>query len=259
MFINNIFLKMIYNLMLVGMPQTANNPINKNILYAPFNVNEKSTYINYKLNTQQVNQISDILKKKNNLKLIPTSLFDYQYENKDYYLSINIYNCTSPIFDFFINEPATRCEINTYVVNRNEVKGTLIMDYISNILSMDADKIFKAPGKIMFKNQDNKLYGKAKNKNIDLDFNIDIKYKNPKIKPILSDSLIIKTENIFYNSGIYDKVYFDSTFLKNNIIICNNHDINFKFYDIEFNNIHSVFYFEKNINFIGGMWYNIFQ
>ena len=133
------------------------------------------------------------------------------------------------------------------------------MDYISNILSMDADKIFKPPGKIMFKNKDNKLYGKAKNKNIDLDFNIDIKYKNPKIKPILSDSLIIKTENIFYNSGIYDKVYFDSTFLKNNIIICNNHDINFKFYDIEFNNIHSVFYFEKNINFIGGMWYNIFQ
>ena len=48
------------------------------------------------------------------------------------------------------------------------------MDYISNILSMDADKIFKAPGKIMFKNQDNKLYGKAKNKNIEFNVSVSI-------------------------------------------------------------------------------------
>lgn len=255
MFINNNLLRFVYNLLLVGMPQMANNPINKNILHAPFNVNEMSTYINYRLDNEKINSINKILKKHNNFNLIPASIIDDQ--EKDYFLSINIYNCTSPIFSFLSEEPATRCEINTYVVDKNQLKGTLIIDYISNIISMDADNIFKLPNTISFNKIDNKLFGNAKNNNIDLNF--DINLENHKYLSKLSNSLIDKTENIFYNSGVYDKLYFDSTLLKNTIVNCNDFNINFKFYDILFDKVDSVFYFENKINFVGGMWYNIFD
>ena len=41
-------------------------------------------------------------------------------ENASYYISVNIYNCTSPLFSLFTNKPVTRCEINTYVSNEKE-------------------------------------------------------------------------------------------------------------------------------------------
>ena len=46
MFIPNQFLRFFYNFMLSGMPVLTVNPINKNILHAPFLVNSYSTYIN---------------------------------------------------------------------------------------------------------------------------------------------------------------------------------------------------------------------
>ena len=50
--INNAnFLKFFYNALLTGMPSLTYNPFNKNILHSPFNVNEYSTYINYRLNS----------------------------------------------------------------------------------------------------------------------------------------------------------------------------------------------------------------
>lgn len=255
MFVNNDFIRFIYNLMLVGMPQMTNNPINKNVLHAPFIVNEMSTYINYRLDIEKINSINNILKKDSNFNLIPTSIIDD--EKKDYFLSINIYNCSSPLFSFLSKEPATRCEINTYVIDKNKLKGTLIIDYISNIISMDADNIFKLPELISFNKINNKLLGSAQNKNIDLNFNINLDNNNYISK--LSNSLIDKTEKIFYNSGIYDKLYFDSTLLKNTIVNCKDFNVNFKFYDILFDKVDSVFYFENKIDFVGAMWYNIFD
>ena len=64
MFINNNFLKLFYSALLTGMPSLTYNPINKNILHAPFTVNEYSTYINYKLNDYQIDSINNYLKKK---------------------------------------------------------------------------------------------------------------------------------------------------------------------------------------------------
>ena len=62
--INNNFLKIFYNALLTGMPGLMNNPINKNILHAPFIVNAGSTYINYKLEDFQINKINDFLETK---------------------------------------------------------------------------------------------------------------------------------------------------------------------------------------------------
>ena len=71
--------------------------------------------------------------------------------------------------------------------------------------------------------------------------------------------LVKYSDNIFYNCGLYDKLYYDSSLIENNIINCYENDVKFNFLDLQFDQVHSVFYFEKNINFIGGMWSNIFK
>ena len=143
MLVNTNLLKLFYNVLLTGLPSISSNPINKNTLVAPFVVDSGSTYINYKLDKNQYEKLSDhLLKTTNNLKLRPIYIFksnkksDMDILKKEYYLSINIYNCTSPIFNFLSKDPITRCEINTYVINEKGEIGTLIMDYTSNILSI---------------------------------------------------------------------------------------------------------------------------
>lgn len=257
MYIPNNLLKLFYNFMLSGMPSLMSNPINKNILHAPFLVNSYSTYINYRLDNKQYNKINDyLMEQNNNFNMMDTAII--KKTDKEYYLSINIYNCTSPIFDFLTNEPATRCEINTYVVDKNNVKGTLIIDYVSNILSLDPDNLFKCAGNINFKKEKEKMIGYAKNKNIDLEFDYNIK-RNVVSTQRVSSKLLKFTDVIFYNCGIYDKLYYDSSLIENNIINCYENNVKFHFLDMEFTDIDSVFYFEKDINFIGGMWENIFK
>ena len=186
--------------MLGGMPSLMSNPINKNILHAPFLVNSYSTYINYRLTNKQYNKINDyLIEKNNNFSMMDTAII--KKTDKEYYLSINIYNCTSPIFDFLTNEAATRCEINTYVVDKNNIKGTLIMDYVSNILSLDPDNLFKCAGDVNFKKEKEKMIGYAKNKNIDLEFEYNIK-RNIVSTQRVSSKLLKFTDVIFYNCGI---------------------------------------------------------
>jgi hypothetical protein len=101
--INTKVLKVFYNALLTGMPSLTYNPYNKNPLHAPFQVEKYSTYINYKLDENQFNKIENYLyKKTNDLKPVPTLILDREADSeKEYILSINIYNCTSPIFNFF--------------------------------------------------------------------------------------------------------------------------------------------------------------
>ena len=242
--------------MLFNMPSLTSNPINKNILHAPFLVNSYSTYINYRLNNIQYEKIKNhFIKNDNNFNMLDTSLL--KEANEEYFLSINIYNCSSPIFDFLTDGPATRCEINTYVVDNNDLKGTLIMDYVSNVLSLDPDNLFKKIGIIKFEKIDDVISGYAINDNFNLKFDYNIENHIEEHK--LSSKLIRFTDVIFYNCGIYDKLYYDSSLIENNIINCFQNNVEFHFLDLEFKNVHSLFYFEKNINFIGGMWNNIFE
>lgn len=255
MYISNKFLKIFYNFMLSGMPILLNNPINKNILHAPFIVEPYSTYVNYKLNAEQYNIINKILKKNDNFEILPTTITDES--KKDYFLSINIYNCTSPLFDYINNDFSTRCELNTYVIDKkNNLKGTLIIDYVSNMLSLDPDHLFKKKGNIKFYKKNNKIFGMANNNNFNLKFNFDYSKNTNNNK--LSSSLIKYTDAIYYNCGLFDKLYYDSSLTDNNVIICNDNHIKFKFMNIEFDKVDSVFFFENKINFVGGLWKNIF-
>ena len=263
MFINTVFLKFFYSALLTGLPSISYNPFNQNTLHAPFIVNEGSTYINYKLNKEQFNQINNYLETKtNNLKLQKISILKENEikesigNSDDYYLSINIYNCTSPIFSFLSNDPATRCEINTYIKTKNEEDiGTLIMDYTSNLLSVDPDNIFKKSCKTKFLKSKNTLSCAAYSDNIffELEYDFNNILKTQEIKP----KLVKYSDKIFYNNGLYDKLYYDSSLIHNHLQIPYYFNIQFKFMGIEFDTPHSIFFFKDKINFVGGMWENL--
>jgi hypothetical protein len=272
MLIDNFFLKFIYNGFLTGMPSILNNPFNKNTLYSPFIVKEYSTYFNYKLDNENYIKIQNLISNNNNnnnnnnnFELIKTNIFnsyidiDNDYDSKDdefdYYLSINIYNCTSPLFDFISNDNIIRCEINTYVTDKVN-DGTLIIDYASNKLSLDPDNLFKKPDVVNFIKNDDIISGSAFNKNFNLKFNYSI---NNYVKREISSKLISLTDIIFYNCGIYDKVYYDSNLINNELIKCLNYNIKFDFYDLNLTKLDSVFFFKNEITFLGGLWKNLYQ
>lgn len=262
MLVNTNLLKLFYNVLLTGLPSISSNPINKNTLVAPFIVDSGSTYINYKLDKNQYEKLSDhLLKTTNNLKLRPIYIFksnkksDMDILKKEYYLSINIYNCTSPIFNFLSKDPITRCEINTYVINEKGEIGTLIMDYTSNILSMDPDNIFKMPNPTKFENDNNilKCHSYSETINLELQYDCNNIISNEKI----NNKMVQYSDKIFYNNGIYDKLYYDSSLIHNKLLIPYYYNIKFNFNGIEFNEPESIFFFEDKLNFVGGMWDNL--
>ena len=256
MWIPKLALKVFYNSMLLGLPTVTYNPLNKNsVFHAPVKIDSTSTYINYKIPQDKFNIINRYIKSYNkDLSLIPTRI---ACDQADYYISINIYNCTSPIFNSVTKEPVTRCEINTYVVNEKGEEGTLIMDYTSNFLSLDPVNIFKKRGICDFKKDRNRYKLYAKNKNFELNGKfLRDEYKDFGI--ILNKKIIAHTDNIFYLNGICDKLYYDSSLVKSSIRLPNNiGEIRFRFLDIDFNNIDSIFYFAEPLNFVGAIWSNI--
>ena len=254
-------LKFFYNALLTGLPSITYNPYNKNILHAPFCVNKFSTYINYCLDDNQVNLINNYLDENtNNFKLVKTKILDDE-KPSNYYLSVNIYNCSSPIFNFLSEEPVTRCEINTYVVDEKGVLGTLIMNYDSNILSLDPDNLFKKSVKdsISFKKFNPYILGEVHGSNYDLKFNYNTEYRMYYYSRKVDSKLIKYSDNIFYNCGLYDKLYYDSSLIHNNVMKCNTNNVEFTFLNVKFENPESVFYFSQPINFVGGLWFNIYN
>jgi hypothetical protein len=63
MLINKGILKFVYTALLTGMPSLTYNPINKNILHAAFDVNQYSTYLNFRLNDNEINTITKFIEK----------------------------------------------------------------------------------------------------------------------------------------------------------------------------------------------------
>jgi hypothetical protein len=257
MLINKGILKFIYSALLTGMPSLTYNPINKNILHAAFDVNQYSTYLNFRLNDNEINTITKFIEKNNDdFEIAKVELLQNR-DDKDYFLSVNIYNCSSPIFSFIDENYVTRCEINVYVYNKNDEKSTLILDYTSNQLSLDPENLFKPGKEIIFKKQDNIITGLASNKNFKLKFNYD--YQSRLVNTKLSKDIIKSTDKIYYNNGIYDKVYYDSTLIDNEIVCCEDFNIEFHFLGLAFSHIDSVFYFKNKINFVGGLWFNLYD
>ena len=207
-------LKIFYKAMLTGIPALIANPYNNNRLITPCTIKAGSTYINYRLNEDQKNTIQSYI--GDDLKLIPTTLsYTEALSDKPYYLSINIYNCTSPIFKFVSDDEITRCEINTYIKNNNNESGTLILDYTSNKGSIDPVVAYQFPNELIFHHHINKpqstviTYGSTNGNNIKLSFSY-LKTQFDKLFNI-DNSLIKLTDNIFYRNGIIDKLYYDKS------------------------------------------------
>ena len=191
--------------------------------------------------------------------LLPIYSNTLQDETKDYYLSLNIYNCSSPIFNTITQEQVTRCEINTYVVNNKNEVGTLIMDYTSNLISVDPDHIFKksCPTKF-FKNQSNNIIlCSAYSDNIMFDLEYD--YENILSEEKINNKMVQYSDKIFYNNGVYDKLFYDTSLLHNELMVPRYFSLNFKFKGMEFSNPESIFFFKDKLNFVGGLWDNLYD
>ena len=252
--VNKKLLKFIYSGLLCTVPQYSMNPMNQNRILAELNIKPYSTYINYKLNDDQVKLLNNYVKNyTNELDLVPIKLSKYDYSN--YYLSINMYNATSPIM--MTNKDIIRCELNTYVKTKDGTLGTLILDYVSNTLSMDPVNIFKKSiKKIKFQNNydTNELFVDS----LEDDIYLKLKYKLTSDEFYISDKLVEFTDLAYYKNGVADKVYYDSTLgsadTKYGDLIPKSI---FKYRGLEFSYPDSVFYFDNSLNFIGSVWYNL--
>ena len=64
---------------------------------------------------------------------------------------------------------------------------------------------------------------------------------------VANEKLIKYTDKIFYNNGLYDKLYYDSSLINNKIIDLKKFNVKFTFFDLELTDIHSIFYFKEDI------------
>lgn len=258
MIINPRFLlKTLFKTITLTMPNVMYNPLANNRLYVPIDIKPHSTYINFKLNTEQVNNLNHYINSFNeSISLVPIRL----YENKpaNYFLSVNIYNSTSPVF--MTDDNIVRCELNTYVMDETGTKGTLILDYMTDGPSMDPISLFKKNEylkKLVFnKNNDDtfNIFCKSYLSDIYLCLNFSTNGVYPRK---LSADLLEYTDNIFYKNGILDKVYYDNTLINPVIMGVKLKNFKFVYKDMILDDLDSVFYFKNNLNFVGSMWDNL--
>lgn len=241
-------LRFIYRGFMTGMPFVVYNPYRDINFHAPFSIAPNSLYINYKLTEYEKNTIEqEINSYGEDFTIMPIKMkYD---EDPDYYLSLNIYNCTSPLF--LNDDGMTRFEINTYV-NNGKQNGTIIIDYLSNALSMDPVNIFKDRSSILY-SKDTIVGSDYKNISINCSLNIKIEEKPFKI----GDDLVYFSDNIFYKNGIYDKLFYDTSLINAEYKFPGIRFINFTFMSLNFTRPDSVFYFKNKINFAGSMWHNL--
>tara|TARA_A100001015_G_scaffold319821_1_gene444025 strand:+ start:511 stop:1341 length:831 start_codon:yes stop_codon:yes gene_type:complete len=269
-------LKFVYNGLLTGLPIITYNAYTKNNFMCEFNVKPYSAYLNYKLDDYQAFKIKKIFGfEENGFEMEKISI--KKNEKPNYYLSVNIYNCTLPIIP---NKDVTRLEINTYVKNNDSI-GTMILDYSSNQLSMDPVNIFKRSSDLRYNLTEESIFNL---------FNLELKdsvlqpktskvkhcsissdSKNFLFKSKFSDSLekdnifeidedLIKySDNIYYSNGVYDKLYYDSTLTFQDVFKPLLIKSVFNFYNMTFDNPESIFIFKNKISFSGSIWKNIYD
>lgn len=217
----------------------------------PFLVLPKSTYVNIRLTDSQVNFLADYIRQYTT-QYVPTTL-SLTADEPAHYLSVNIYNCTSPLF---LNRPITRCEINTYVCNTETGEiGTMILDYSSNGISMDPVDGFRwpIPGTRFQEKTGLWIEAAAKDEsgNMDLFFKYDPSFQKD---GGLTRDLIRFTDTIYYKNGRCDKLYYDSSLVQAEIVRVENWQEGFRFQykgmNFGVNQVEEVFYFRNPIRFI---------
>jgi len=268
-------LRFVYNGILTGMPLFTYNPITKTPLHVPFTICSHSTYINYELSSSQRHVLNHYIQSYDpTMEINPIKMLSHETKSIPY-LSINVYNCSSPIF-FNDNEEITRFEINTYVRKWNSKTqtfdyGTVILDYTSNSLSMDPVQLFKQKQDVVFdfpKEKKGPTFVRSQSLKDDLFFRLSFtpsyfssrdKIKN-KDNLELHEDLIQYSDVIYYKNGIYDKLYYDSSLVQAQIEAPFMFHYNeFVYKDLELHEPKHIFYFKKPISFVGSMWENIFS
>jgi hypothetical protein len=275
------FLKFIHSGLLTGMPSLIYNPYSKTSFNIPLTISENSIYLNFRLSPQFSDYLDNYVRNySDSLSIVPVCLFPEEEATK--YLSINIYNCSSPAF-LNRNKETLRCELNTYVKDEKTGKyGTLILDYLSSGLSMDPINIFKLPpprsdGALFY----NIIHQDPCNPQVPTNISIDCRSTKDKINlnlklcvnklkeasVLTSKDLVKFSDYIYYKNGIYDKLFYDdslvnarikSPFFDVNVDIDDDSNSFFFVYkDLFFKKIDSIFYFENQINFVGSIWENI--
>jgi hypothetical protein len=234
------FLKFIHGGLLTGMPSLIYNPYTKTPFNIPLTISEESIYLNFKLTQQYSEYLDDyITKYSEDLSIVPVCLFPEEEATK--YLSVNIYNCSSPAF-LNGNKQTLRCELNTYVKDKRTGKyGTLILDYLSNDLSMDPVNLFKPPPShtdgavvynIIYQNpyhphhpsqpthpsrphrsyQTKKLHIDCRSKRDKIKLSLKLCVDKMKEVTIVTSRELVKfSDYIYYKNGIYDKLFYDDT------------------------------------------------
>ena len=253
------FLKFIHSGLLTGMPSLLYNPFTKLSLNVPLTIDPNSLYINFKLSQKESSYINEYIKKQSSLELVPISLFPN--EEATNYLSVNIYNCTSPVF-LNDNVKTARCEINTYVKDREGKRGTVILDYLSNGLSMDPVNIFKQKDKTNYiKTDKSNFLINCESSRADKNILLNLKFSSinaTKFK--LNKQLTKYSDYIYYKNGIYDKLYYDNTLVDAvTLAPFKYNDFEFNYKDLSFKRFDSLFYFNESIMFVGSMWNNIYK
>ena len=222
---------------------------------APFNVNKYSTYVNFKLDKSQVEYLDNYIHEySDTLKLAPISLSPFQMP--EYLLSVNFYNCSSTLF-LNNEQDVTRFELNTYVRDKDNNLGTLIVDYCSNSLSLDPVDLFKSKDNVSFVRTNDTIKIDVNNEKIR--FSIDYNYLETR-KHKISRSFIKYTDNIFYKNGVCDKLYYDSSLINSDTRTPSKPArFKFNYKDLVFEKIHSIFYFNNNLRFICNIWDNFYS
>ena len=251
------FLKFIHSGLLTGMPSLLYNPYTKLSLNVPLTIQPNSLYINFKLSETESTYINDFIRKQSSLELVPIRLFPN--EEATNYLSVNIYNCTSPVF---LNEnvKTTRCEINTYVKDNKGNHGTVILDYLSNSLSMDPVNIFKRKDKTNYtETSKNTFLINCQSRTENIFLNLQFSTINS-TEFQLNQQLTKFSDYIYYKNGIYDKLYYDNTLVDAVTLAPFYYDkFKFGFFDLSFEHFDSLFYFNESIVFVGSMWDNLYK
>ena len=225
-------LKFIQSGLLTGMPSLIYNPYTKTPLNIPLTVSEGSIYLNFRLTAQYSDYLQKYINKYDEkLCVVPVCLLSNEESSK--YLSVNVYNCSSPAF-LNGNKETLRCELNTYVQDKESGKyGTLILDYLSTDLSMDPVNLFKFPPsrrdgvvkyEILYDDQCNPhdphrdfyqtkklcIDCSSKKDKIKLSLRLCVNKLN-EVKISTSEELVKFSDYIYYKNGIYDKLYYDDT------------------------------------------------
>lgn len=250
------FLKNFYRFMMVGLPQYVYNPISNNNFLAQLSVQPYSTYVNFKLDEYQVDYLNRYIKEySDDLTIVPLKISKYEFPS--YYINVNVYNCTSPIL--MDNKNIVRCELNTYVKNSDGTLGTVILDYISDGISLDPINLFKKANRISFSRENGYNIIDCTSIRQQIDLQLSYSVLNGE-EFTMSKELIDYTDNIYYKNGIMDKIYYDSSLTRAKIretnFISNFH---FRYRDLEFTEIDSVFYFRDELRFVGSVWDNLYN